>query len=278
LNKKKISLTVLILTYNEEIHIQRCIKSVYKFAEQIIIIDSYSNDQTLKLCKKYNKKIKIFKNKFVNQAKQINWALKNINFKSNWVLRLDADEYLSEGLRKNIHKINKIHENYRGIILKRKVVFLNKIINYGGTSPHKTLRIWKNGFAKCQNVWMDEQIIVKGKIFDFDEVIYDHNLNNLSWWINKHKKYSIREAKNYYEQKNKKNIAFKKKDLSKFNQRMKYKYYYKLPLFIRPFLLFLFSYILKLGFLSGIRGFIFYFSQVLLYRLMVDFNIFKKIK
>ena len=278
MNKKKISLTVLILTYNEEIHIQRCIKSVYKFAEQIIVIDSYSKDRTLKICKKYNKKVRIFKNKFVNQAKQINWALKNINFKSKWVLRLDADEYLSESFRKNIHKINKIHENYRGIILKRKVIFLNKIINYGGTSPHKTLRIWKNGFGKCQNVWMDEQIIVKGKIFDLDEVIYDHNLNNLSWWINKHKKYSIREAKNYYEQKKRKNITIKKKDLSKFNQRMKYKYYYKLPIFIRPFLFFFYSYILKLGFLSGIRGFIFYLSQVLLYRLMVDFNILKKIK
>ena len=94
MNKKKISLTVLILTYNEEIHIQRCIKSVYKFAEQIIIIDSYSNDQTLKLCKKYNKKIKIYKKKFVNQAKQISWALKNINFKSNWVLRLEVYQYL----------------------------------------------------------------------------------------------------------------------------------------------------------------------------------------
>ena len=74
MNKKKISLTVLILTYNEEIHIQRCIKSVYKFAEQIIIIDSYSNDQTLKLCKNIIKKLKFIKKNL--QIIQINSILR----------------------------------------------------------------------------------------------------------------------------------------------------------------------------------------------------------
>ena len=59
------------------------------------------------------------------------------------------------------------------------VKFLKKEINFGGTSPHKTLRIWRNGKGKCEDVWLDEQIIVDGKVFHINENIIDDNLNKL---------------------------------------------------------------------------------------------------
>ena len=197
--KKKIStpdLTAIILTYNEEKHIKRCILSIRKFVKKIIIIDSYSNDKTIQIAKKY--KAKIYKHQFVNQSKQINWGIKNIKFTTKWLLRIDADEIFTDKLKdKLIMKLNDNRKKYNGITINRKIRFLNKDINFGGVSPHKTLRIWRKNKGYCEDAWMDEQMLVKGKIIHINENLIDHNLNNLSWWINKHKLYAEREAKNY---------------------------------------------------------------------------------
>ena len=94
--KKKnssIDITAIILTYNEERHIKRCILSIKKFVKKIIIVDSFSTDKTLEIAKKF--KVKIYKHKFINQAKQINWVLKTKKFHTNWILRIDADELRS---------------------------------------------------------------------------------------------------------------------------------------------------------------------------------------
>ena len=105
LNKSNISLdlTAVILTYNEEKHIERCILSLKKIAKKIVIVDSYSKDKTIKVARKYN--VKIYKNKFLNHSQQVNWALSNIRFKTKWILRIDADEYLTIDLKKNLLKI-----------------------------------------------------------------------------------------------------------------------------------------------------------------------------
>ena len=260
--QKKLDITVIILTYNEQLHLGRCIKSVKKFVKQVIVIDSYSNDKTLEICKKY--KVRIYKNKFINQAKQMNWALKNVNIKSKWIFRIDADEITDKNFFYKIKDIIINKGNISGIIIKRKIIFLNKLINYGLTSPHKTLRIWKNKTGRYQNISVDEQVEVKGKTILSKAVIIDHNLNNFWWWLEKHKDYATREAESY--------LAFKKKnnnyktssnDVTKVKQNKKFKIYYKFPIFIRPVILFLYSFIYKLGFLSGVKGLVFYLFQTL---------------
>jgi glycosyltransferase involved in cell wall biosynthesis len=267
---KKNLITAIILTYNEEIHIDRCIKSISKFVDEIFIIDSFSNDKTIKKARKY-KKVKIFKRKFIHQADQMNWALKNLKFKTDWILRIDADEYINKP-KKNLFT-NKLNEkNINGYIITRKIKFLGKIINYGATSPHKTLRLWRTGKAHYPNVSMDEQAVVKGRIAILDILIIDDNLKGLLYWVKKHINYSIREA-NEYLKLNEKNYKY---DDSKTNKLQKNQIYYNFPIFIRPFLLFIYSYFFKLGFLTGLRGFVFYFFQNLLYRLLVDINIFLK--
>ena len=278
--KKKnstLDLTAIILTYNEEKHIKRCILSIRKFVKKIIIIDSYSNDKTIQIAKKY--KAKIYKHKFVNQSKQINWGIKNIKFTTKWLLRIDADEIFTNKLKdKLIVKLNDNRKNYNGITINRKIRFLNKDINFGGVSPHKTLRIWRKNKGYCEDAWMDEQMLVKGQIAHINEDLIDHNLNNLSWWINKHKLYAIREAKNYLLNKNnikKKTIS---SDPSKINKYLKLKIYYNFPMDIRPFLLFIYNYFIKFGFLSSWQGLIFYSLQSFWFRLLVDFNIAKQKK
>ena len=270
---KSFKVTAIILTFNEELHIKRCLKSLRKITNDIIVIDSYSSDKTVKIAKKY--KAKVFQNKFINQAKQMNWALKNTYLKNRWILRLDADEILASNFNSNIMETIENNKNISGIIVQRKIKFLNKIINYGLTSPHETLRIWKNKKGKYQNVSMDEQVIVNGEVILSKATIIDHNLNNILWWIFKHNKYAIRETESYFRDKKKFSNKMKiSKDVTKLKQNKKYRIYYRFPIFIRAFLLFLYSYIFRLGFLTGVRGFIFYFLQTFCYRFLVDFYIF----
>ena len=277
--KKKnssIDITAIILTYNEERHIKRCILSIKKFVKKIIIVDSFSTDKTLEIAKKF--KVKVYKHKFINQAKQINWVLKTKKFHTNWILRIDADEYLTKKLKKEVKKnINTLNSNYDGISFNRVIKFLNKEIYYGGTSPHKTLRIWKNKKGKSEDVWMDEQIIVKGKVLHINQSLIDENLNELKWWKHKHRNYALREAINFYDNKKKK---FHNKFEKKFNnvrkrKEFKEKIYYEFPIFLRPFLFFLYSIIFKLGIISGWQGLVFYYYQVLWFRLLVDIKIYQ---
>ena len=277
-NKENNSLdiTAIILTYNEEKHIKRCILSIKKCVKKIIIIDSFSTDKTLEIAKNF--KVKIYKHKFINQAKQINWALRKIKFQTSWILRIDADEYFTKELRKKVTThINTLNYKYDGISFNRVIKFLNKEIHYGGTSPHKTLRIWKNKKGRCEDVWMDEQIIVKGKVFHINQNLIDENLNDLKWWKLKHRNYAKREAISFLNNKKNKNKFKFIKKLKNVRKRkhLKEKIYYKLPIFLRPLLFFLYSLTFKLGIITGWQGLVFYYYQTLWFRLLVDINIFK---
>ncbi len=273
-NNTVIDITAIILTYNEEKHIERCLNSIKEFAKKIIVIDSFSKDNTLDIAKKYN--VNILQNYFINQSKQINWAINNIKFETQWILRIDADEYLTDKLKKEVtKKIEFDSQKISGITVNRKVRFFNKDINYGGVSPHKTLRIWKTGKGYCEEAWMDEQIVVDGNVYYINENLIDENLNNLSWWIKKHKSYALREAINYLSLKENISDKYFHNDPSKVNKRYKIKFYYKFPKYLRPLLLFLFNYIIRFGFLCGWQGLKFYFLQSLWFRFFVDLNISK---
>lgn len=94
----------IILTYNEELHIERCIQSIQEIADEILICDSYSSDNTLKIVQA-NPKIRILKNKFVNYANQFNFALNTIEDEDSYILRIDADEYMDKDLITEIQSI-----------------------------------------------------------------------------------------------------------------------------------------------------------------------------
>lgn len=114
----KLPITVIILTYNEEKNIDDCLKSVHGWVEEIFIIDSYSTDKTLEIVQKYTDKI--YPHPFENQAKQFNWALKNLPIKMEWVMRLDADErWTDEGFE----ELREIITNNKadGIYVKMKI-------------------------------------------------------------------------------------------------------------------------------------------------------------
>ena len=153
-------ITLIILTYNEELHLQRCLESVKNLAERIIIVDSFSTDKTCEIAQQFG--AEVIQRKFVNQAEQFQWALENTNISTEWVFRLDADEYLTPELYKEINdRIKTIPHNVNGIVFKLRVYFMGKWIKNGGYYPMKLLRMWRNGKASIDNKMMDEKIYSK---------------------------------------------------------------------------------------------------------------------
>jgi len=279
-HQKKLDLSVIVLTFNEELHIRRCLENVNQFAKKVYIIDCHSTDQTKKICEEMGCEV-IEHDWPGNQAEQFNWALSNAPIETTWILRLDADEYLlPETIQELYLKLDNLEEDVTGIILKRRHIFMDKWMKKG-TYPTKLLRIFKNGKAQCEQRLMDEHIqLLEGRSVEFDNDFCDHNLNNLSWFCHKHVNYAIREAADLLDielgltgegatDENKKigEQAFKK--------RMKKHKYASLPLFWRSFAYFLYRYILKGAFLEGKEGFIWSFIQGWWYRTLVDAKIFE---
>lgn len=272
-------LTAIILTHNEQVHLERCLISLTPIAKKINIIDSFSSDDTVKIARSFGAEVK--QNKWANYAKQFNWGLENFNIDTQWILRFDADEYLTEELAAEINrKLSSLPQEVNGVILKRRVYFMNRWIKHGGYYPTNLLRIWRNGKGICEERWMDEHIkLENGKTITFENDFVDDNLNNLTWWTNKHNSYATREAIDLL------NIKYKflksdsitgelSQQQDKRKRWFKENFYSYLPLFLRPFLYFIYRYIFKLGFLDGKAGLIWHFLQGFWYRFLVDAKIY----
>jgi glycosyltransferase involved in cell wall biosynthesis len=273
-----LDLSVIILTYNEEIHIRRCIDNIRNLAKDIFIVDSFSTDKTVEIALEYEN-VSVLENKWENNyARQFNWALDHCPVKTQWVLRLDADEYFTPELVKETEaRLSGLDNHITGIILKRRHVFLGKWIKRG-TYPVKLLRLFRYKKAVCEQRLMDEHIqLLEGDLLEFENDFVDHNLHDISWWTEKHVGYAIREAVDLLDMEfgfSNNNSVMKAGDQAE-RKRKKKKSYASKPLFIRSFLYFIYRYIVKLGFLEGKEGFLWHFLQGWWYRTLVDAKIFE---
>ena len=155
----KPDISVIILTYNEELHIERCLKNLQPLAKQIFIVDSFSTDNTVQIAESLG--AKVFQRPWKNYADQFQWGLDNCPIQTGWVMRMDADEYLEQALIDEIiAKFSSLPDDINGLYLKRKHHFLGRWIKHGDRYPLVLLRIWKTGQAHIENRWMDEHIVL----------------------------------------------------------------------------------------------------------------------
>lgn len=278
---KELDISVIILTYNEEIHIRRCLENIHYFVKDIFLIDSYSTDKTLQIASEYEK-VTILQNRWENNyAKQFNWGLEHTSIQTKWVLRLDADEYLLPELINELSdKLSSLPDDVSGIVFKRRHYFLDKWMKRG-IYPVYLLRMFRYGKAICEQRLMDEHIqLLEGVSVDFDGDFVDHNLNNLSWFCIKHVNYAIREAADllnielglWEESQTDQQKALVEQ--AKHKREIKHRYV-RLPLFWRAFLYFCYRYFIKAGLLDGKEGFLWHFLQGWWYRTLVDAKIFE---
>lgn len=278
----KLDVSVIILTGNEEIHICRCLERVCDIAKEVFVIDSFSTDHTVEYAQRYDN-VHILKHVWENNhAKQFNWGLANADIKTKWVLKLDADEYLSDELKEELRrKLPLLEDRYTGVVIPLLRFFMGKPIKKGGMWGIKMLRLFQYGRAKSEVRLMDEHLeLLEGECIEFDNPFVDDNLNNLSWWTQKHVGYAIREAADlldieYNLSGSAAHTAVPKINAQALAKRKKKETYAKLPLFFRAFVYFCYRYFLKLGFMEGKEGFLWHFLQGWWYRTLVDAKIYE---
>lgn len=274
MNSEKIDLTVIVLTYNESLHIKRCLDSVRHVAKRIVVVDSYSTDDTIELARRCG--ADTYQNKWVNHATQFQWGIDNTNIQTEWVMRLDADEYLEEKSISKLYQLEAMRSEVTGVVIKRKYFFWGQWIRFGGMHPLYHLKVWRRGCGKIESKWMDERVLLmSGKSIYLDVAIVDDNKNTISWWTDKHNSYATREvidllSMDYNLFSVEGGDAVSGSFQSTVKRFMKDKFYAKLPIFVRPMLYFFYRYFFLFGFLDGRAGVVFHFFHAFWYRALVD--------
>lgn len=266
-------LTVITLAYNEEVNLRDCLESVKDIAKRLVVCDSYSTDRTLDIAKEFG--ADILQHEFYNYASQYIYAEENSGIDTQWVLRLDADERLTEEARGEIERIcdENASTDISAVDVYYKVSFLGRELKH---YPFHKVILYKYGKAHLENRNMDEHITVtEGKSIVLKNKLIHNDYKGLTAWVDKHNKYSSREVLDLLGENEEKVDLSSLSFATRVKRFVKFKIYYKLPTGLRSYLYYLFRLFIKGGILDGKEGRIFAFLQAYWYRYLVDAKMYE---
>lgn len=271
-----VDVTVIILTKNEELHLGRCLERLRALEpRRVVVVDSESTDTTAEIARREGAEVVVHPWPG-NQAAQFNWALDALDIRSEWVLRLDADEYLSPELTEEIRtKLPEMPADVSALVIPLGRYFLNRRLRHGIVNGIAMVRMFRRGCCRYEQRLMDEHLqILSGRSETLTHPFYDHSLLPLSAFIAKHNGYADREAalllaEKYRPQSAEADKAGGLADAVAAKRRQK-SLYGRMPLFWRSTAYFIYRYVFKLGFLDGKEGFLWDFLQGWWYRTLVD--------
>ena len=255
-------LTVVILTFNETLHLRRALESARQISNDIVVVDSLSTDDTVAIAAASGARVleHAWEN---NHSRQFNWALTQLPDSTQWVCRLDADEILSPLLVKEIKfaitggrtgkGAKPIQAN--GLWCQRSLVFQGQLLRFGGMAANHTLRIFRFGYGQSESCWMDERIVVSGPTLE------------------KHRNYAKRAAVDLLGKKYPLEFVGTPSQHNFKKLTFKERLYTVLPPYSRGLVFFLYRYIARFGFLDGLKGARFYYFQTFWFRNLIDMHI-----
>jgi len=224
-------ISVVVITLNEEKKLEAALKSVEGVASEIIVVDSFSDDDTVKIAKKYTNKV--LKRKWTNFSDQKNFGNSEASFP--WILSLDADERLSPELRKEILLLKEGEPGCSAFSMPRRVSYFGKWIRHSGWYPDWKIRLFRKDKAHWEGEYVHEKLVVEGKIRKLEGSLHHFCYRNISEHLERINNFSQLGAQKLY------------------SQKKKCRWYH---LVFLPFFRFAKSFFLKAGFLDGFPGFI----------------------
>jgi glycosyltransferase involved in cell wall biosynthesis len=270
------SITAIILSYNEEIHIERCIERLRLLAQRILVVDSFSTDRTVALARGLG--AEVHQRRFVNQAEQFQWALDTIAIDTDWTLRIDADEYFEPALIAEVaERAALLPPEVTGIVFRRKMIFRGRWIRWGTYYPVYLLRMWRTGAARMEQRWMDEHLqLLRGTSVELLRGDFvDENLQTIGLWTDKHNRYATRHMVDFVGRKHGlvPTEPFPTDRRARIKRWMRERLFGGAPLYLRSLLYFVYRYFVRLGFLDGRQGFVWHFLHGFWYFMLIDAKI-----
>jgi glycosyltransferase involved in cell wall biosynthesis len=275
-----IPVSVLITTRNEAANIERTLQAIAGFVAEIFVIDSDSTDGTPDIARRYATQV-------VNLPYQhgriipwiFQWGLDNLPIRSEWVLILEADQRPDLDLKRALEELfARGSIDADGLYLRRKQIFRGKWIRFGGYGRKYLLKLFRRGRGELDPKEEDTRVYVRGGTRKLNGWLIEDNAKEASirFYLEKHLRYADAFARDELERR-RSGIRWKLKPrlLGTPDERTLWlkSLYYRLPLYFRPWLYFLYRYFLLLGFLDGKEGFTFHFLQAYWFRLIVDIRL-----
>jgi glycosyltransferase involved in cell wall biosynthesis len=266
--------SIVILTYNSEASLPETLESVISLSDDIYVVDSFSTDHTAEIAARYG--ARVVEHAFESYGTQRNWAIDSLQFKHKWQLHLDADERVTPELCQEIRSLGE-DTPVAGFHIPRYLYFLGRPIRHGGMSPTWHMRLFKAGSGRCENRKYDQHFYVtSAQTAALKSCMIDDIRMSLSEWTVRHNRWSDAEVEEQSaesgEGRIKGNFAGNPVEKKRFWRQM----YNNCPPFVRPFALFFYRYVLRLGFLDGSAGLIFYVLQTFWFRFLVDSKLLEK--
>lgn len=267
-------MTVIILTFNEQENIVNCLQNLSDF-DDIVVVDSCSNDDTLNRAKSFGSKVRVFQNPFEDFGSQRNWAIDNIPSLKEWILFVDADEYCDRSLSQEIESLITGCGSLVGGYIAGRNFFLGRWLRFSTFYPAYQLRLLKRGQVRFRKFGHGQREVVDGDCA-YLKVGWRHESfsKGVENWIGRHNRYSTDEADMHSEIISEPLCFF---DLFASNaltrRRALRRLGARLP--CSPILLFLYIYVFKRGFLDGAAGF-WYCTLILTHQIHVRAKIVER--
>jgi len=267
----------VVLTLNERRNIEACIGSLAQCVREVLVVDSGSTDGTVELARGLG--ARVVHRDFTTHAEQWTFALAQ-PLGGQWVIALDADQRVTPELARSLLALAaSVPPTVEGIYTNRLHVFRGQPMRHGGLFPKWMLKVFRAGagFTDPREL-LDFRFYVKGETVRADGLLVEDNRNEqeISFWIEKHNRFSTRQATEEARRLAGGNAwAVQPALFGTPDQRILWlkTIWYRLPRYSRPFPYFMWRYFFRLGFLDGKQGFIFHVMQAFWYRLLVDIKL-----
>jgi len=252
----KIPVTAIILTCDEESNIRRCVRHLADF-DEIVIVDSGSRDRTIERAREARGDARILENPFVDFGQQRNWALDNANARNPWILFVDADEFMTPALAREIADFVADPKGNAGAFIAGRNYFLGSWLRHCTYYPSYQLRLLKLGDVRFRKMGHGQsEVTEKPLAYMKGWWVHENFSKGVEQWVSRHNRYSTEEL-DYLEVLARESIQWGKLfGGTPIERRRQLKIVgAKLP--CRPLLRFLYAYVVRLGFLDGYAGFLY---------------------
>jgi glycosyltransferase involved in cell wall biosynthesis len=245
-------LSVIIPTLDEELHVGRAVLSAAALG-RVLVVDGGSRDRTKELAAKAG--ASVIDHPWSGYADQKNWALKNLDGDYEWVLFLDADEYVTPALRDEIAAASH-SDAFDGFYIPRRNVFLGRLLRHAWWYPDYQLRLFRTAKGRYEDRLVHEHVLLKGVTGFLKEPIIHENLKGIDAFIERHLRYAEAEAQEMRRITRDRGTEQRRGQLfGSWPDRRRYlkvRVWYRVPM--RPAIRFLWMYFVKRGFLDGREG------------------------
>jgi glycosyltransferase involved in cell wall biosynthesis len=268
--------SVIILAFNSVETLGTTLAQAKQISDDLHVVDSFSTDETVALSQQHG--AQVVQHAFESYGAQRNWAIDHLALRYPWQLHLDADERLTPEL---IASLQALPENpeHSGFLIARLVQFLGREMRHGGMSPTWHLRLFRNGAGRCEERNYDQHFYLsQGSTAQLQGYMIDEIRMSLSEWTARHNRWSDAEVLEQTQANDAVRIQPRLRGNPVERKRFLRGLYNGAPLFVRPYALFFYRYFLRLGFLDGWEGFIFWTLQTFWFRFLIDAKLFEQRK